>query len=105
MFEHEGHAVNWPALILGSVVVALLLPGSKKLQKGKVYAATFQPPEGSLLSEDTLAKLKSILPPGSLIAVGDGGTLIVTFTAVNDQEIGDFPTPLGIFKLLSLHPV
>ena len=97
--------MNWPALALLGVVGLLMMPGSRKLQKGKVYAATFQPPAGLLFSQDTLDHVKSLMPPNALVAIGDGGTLIVTFTAVNDQELTDFQTPLGTFKLLSVHAV
>ena len=97
--------MNWPALALAAVVGLLLMPGSKKLEKGKVYAATFRPPEGLLFSADTLSEVKTIMPANSLVAVGDNGTLIVTFTAVSSQEMTDFQTPLGTFKLLSVHAV
>lgn len=97
--------MNWPALGLLGVVALLMMPGSKKLEAGKVYAATFQPPQGLLVSEDTLGKIRSIMPPNSLVAVGDGGTIIVTFTSVSNKEMSDFDTPFGTFKLLSVKPV
>ncbi len=97
--------MNWPALVLGGVITLLLLPGSRKLVKGKVYAATYRPPQGSLLGTQALSQLSGIMPAGSLLAANSEGLLVVTFTSVSDREIGDFDTPLGKFELVSVKPV
>lgn len=97
--------MNWPALGLAGVVVVLLMPSSKRLKKGRIYAATFRPPEGALLSPEMVANVQGILPPGSLVAVSDNGNLVVTFTVVNDREMTDFDTPIGKFRLLSVREV
>lgn len=96
--------MNWPALVLGGTVLLLLLPGSSRLEKGKVFVATFKPPPGVLLAAQTLAQVQSIMPPGALVATSDG-MLIVTFTAVNSDELKGFDTPLGRFELLSVKKV
>ena len=96
--------MNWPAAVLGGVVFLLLMPGSKRLEKGKVFTATFKPPPGVLLATETLSKVQKILPPGALVASSDG-LLIVTFTAVNNEELSGFDTPLGRFELVSVKRV
>lgn len=96
--------MNWPALVLGGTVLLLLLPGSRRLEKGKVFVATFRPPSGVLLAAQTLSQVQSILPPGALVATSDG-MLVVTFTAVNDQELTSFDTPLGRFELVGVKKV
>lgn len=96
--------MNWPALVLGGTVLLLLMPGSKRLERGKVFVATFKPPPGVLLAAETLSKVQSILPPGAIVATSDG-LLVVTFTAVNDQELTGFDTPLGRFELVSVKKV
>ncbi len=96
--------MNWPAVGLLGVVALLMLPGSKKLEKGKVYVATFQAPEGLRVDQSVLDHLTSILPPDTVGRLKDG-LMVFTFTAVNDQEMTDLPTPLGTFKLISVKPV
>lgn len=97
--------MNWPALILGGITVALLLPGSKKLIKGQVYVATFRPPESVKPTVALLEQIKGIMPPGSMLTTTSDGLLVVTFTSVSDKEMTDFQTPVGTFELVSVRPV
>jgi hypothetical protein len=72
--------------------------------KGQTYMAVYELPAGVSLNEETQDKLVSILPPGSNVTQ-DGSRLVITMTAVSNQQIGDIPTPLGVIKLVTLKRV
>jgi hypothetical protein len=97
--------MNWAAIGLGAVVVLLMLPPSKKIQKGKVYTATFRPPPSAIMSAATIAAFQGIMPAGSNVVVLSNGDLSVTFTSVTDAELTDVNTPLGVFKVLGVREV
>lgn len=80
-----------------------MLPPSRQLQRGKVYTATFRPPQGAVLSEAMISSIRSnIMPPSSIVVVLSNGDVAVTFTSVSSKELTDFDTPIGTFKLLSV---